>query len=73
MYRNYLLPEGIPTVRPRATFSVRIYKAEGLPIMNSGLLANVKKAITGEMNDLVDPFVEVVFAGQAVSLCYFSI
>ncbi|XP_022089546.1 otoferlin-like isoform X2 [Acanthaster planci] len=61
---NLLLPENIPRVRQRATYTVRIFKAEGLPIMNSGLLANVKKAFTGALNDLVDPYVLVSFAGQ---------
>ncbi|KAK6179510.1 hypothetical protein SNE40_011846 [Patella caerulea] len=61
---NLLLPEGVPADRQRAKFSVKIYKAEGLPKMNAGLVANVKKAFTGESNDLVDPYVEVAFAGQ---------
>lgn len=30
-------------------------------------MANVKKAFTGESNDLVDPFVQVSFAGLTVS------
>lgn len=34
--------------------------------MNSSLMANVKKAFTGEVNDLVDPFVQVSFAGLTV-------
>lgn len=29
-------------------------------------MANVKKAFTGELNDLVDPFVQVSFAGLTV-------
>lgn len=29
-------------------------------------MANVKKAITGEAKDLVDPYVMVTFAGQKV-------
>ncbi|XP_038056596.1 otoferlin-like isoform X3 [Patiria miniata] len=62
---NLLLPDNIPRVRQRATYTVRIFKAEGLPIMNSGLLANVKKAFTGAFNDLVDPYVKVGFGGQA--------
>ena len=65
--RNHLLPENIPRIRQRATYTVRIFKAEGLPIMNSGLIANVKKAFTGAFNDLVDPFVQVDFGGQSVS------
>lgn len=38
--------------------------------MNSSLMANVKKAFTGESNDLVDPYVQVSFAGLMVSLQY---
>lgn len=38
--------------------------------MNTSIMANVKKAFTGENKDLVDPYVQVVFAGQKVSkLC----
>ncbi|XP_077863265.1 otoferlin-like, partial [Saccoglossus kowalevskii] len=61
---NLLLPEGIPAERQMAQFVVKVYKAEGLPIMNSGMLANVKKVFTGEVKDLVDPYVQVTFAGQ---------
>lgn len=35
--------------------------------MNTSIMANVKKALTGENKDLVDPYVQVVFAGQKVS------
>ncbi|KAG8297658.1 hypothetical protein J6590_031698 [Homalodisca vitripennis] len=31
--------------------------------MNSSIMANVKKAFTGEVKDLVDPYVQVSFAG----------
>jgi len=61
---NLLLPEGVPAERPKARIVVKIYKAEGLPKMNSGLMANVKKAFTGEVRDLADPYVEVCFAGH---------
>jgi len=38
--------------------------------MNTSIMANVKKALIGENKDLVDPYVQVVFAGQKVSqLC----
>ena len=66
--RNLLLPEGVSAERQRAKIIVRIYKAEGLPKMNTGLMANVKKAFTGEAKDLVDPYVSVSFAGHKV--CY---
>lgn len=65
-FRNLLLPDGVPIDRQRARFIVKIYRADGLPKMNSSLMANVKKAFTGETSDLVDPFVQVSFAGLTV-------
>lgn len=65
--RNLLLPEGIPAERQWAKFYVKIYRAEGLPKMNTSIMANVKKAFIGENRDLVDPYVQVHFAGQKVS------
>ncbi|KAM0725203.1 Otoferlin [Formica fusca] len=60
---NLLLPDGVPIERQRARFIVKIYRADGLPKMNSSIMANVKKAFTGEVKDLVDPYVQVSFAG----------
>lgn len=65
-FRNILLPDGVPIDRQRARFIVKIYRADGLPKMNSSIMANVKKAFTGEVNDLVDPYVQVSFAGLTV-------
>ncbi|KAM9680284.1 fer-1-like protein 6, partial [Trichechus inunguis] len=62
--KNLLIPQGFPSERPWARFSVRLYKAEGLPKMNSSIMANVTKAFVGDGKDLLDPFVEVSFAGQ---------
>lgn len=67
--RNLLLPEGVPAERQWARFYVKIYRAEGLPRMNTSLMANVKKAFIGENKDLVDPYVQVFFAGQKVLGC----
>ncbi|KAF3826422.1 hypothetical protein GH733_008947 [Mirounga leonina] len=64
---NLLLPEGVPPERQWARFYVKIYRAEGLPRMNTSLMANVKKAFIGENKDLVDPYVQVFFAGQKKS------
>lgn len=65
-FRNLLLPEGIPAERQWARFYVKIYRAEGLPKMNTSIMANVKKAFIGENRDLVDPYVQVQFGGQKV-------
>ncbi|XP_023694974.1 otoferlin-like isoform X2 [Paramormyrops kingsleyae] len=61
---NLLLPEGVPTERQWARFYVKIYRAEGLPKMNTSIMANVKKAFIGENKDLVDPYIQVQFAGN---------
>ncbi|XP_074845158.1 otoferlin isoform X6 [Carettochelys insculpta] len=61
---NLLLPDGVPPERQWARFYIKIYRAEGLPRMNTSLMANVKKALIGENKDLVDPYVQVLFAGQ---------
>ncbi|XP_055370842.1 otoferlin-like [Condylostylus longicornis] len=60
---NLLLPDGVPIERQRGKFIVKIYRADGLPRMYSSLMANVKKAFTGESRDLVSPYVQVSFAG----------
>lgn len=69
---NLLLPDGVPVERQRAKFIVRIYRADGLPKMNSSIMANVKRAFTGEAKDLVDPYVQVSFAGMTVSSTWLS-
>ncbi|KAL3867777.1 hypothetical protein ACJMK2_040627 [Sinanodonta woodiana] len=61
---NLLLPEGVSADRQQARFIIKIYRADGLPKMNTGIMANVKKALTGEGKDLVDPYVQVSFAGH---------
>ncbi|XP_059059908.1 otoferlin-like [Achroia grisella] len=61
---NLLLPDGVPIERQRAKYIVKIHRAEGLPKMNYSILANVKRAFTGESQDLVDAYVEVSFAGM---------
>ncbi|XP_018427633.1 PREDICTED: otoferlin, partial [Nanorana parkeri] len=61
---NLLLPDGVPSERQWARFYVKIFRAEGLPRMNTSIMANVKKALIGENKDLVDPYVQVTFAGQ---------
>lgn len=53
----------MPIERQRAKFIVKIYRADGLPRMNSSIMANMKRAFTGETKDLVSPYVHVSFAG----------
>lgn len=65
---NLLLPDGVPIERQRAKFILKIYRADGLPRMNSSIMANMKRAFTGETKDLVSPYVQVSFAGLTVSL-----
>lgn len=38
--------------------------------MNSSIMANVKRAFTGESKDLVNPYVQVSFAGLSVRLFF---
>ncbi|KAL1466262.1 hypothetical protein MTO96_026796 [Rhipicephalus appendiculatus] len=64
---NLLLPDGVPAERQHARFIVRVYRADGLPRVNSGLVANVKRAFSGETRELIDPYVQVSFAGLTVS------
>ncbi|XP_077991096.1 otoferlin-like isoform X2 [Glandiceps talaboti] len=62
---NLLLPEGMKPERSMGEFIVRVFRAEDLPVMNSVMLANVKKVFTRSIKDLVDPFVVVAFGGQS--------
>ncbi|XP_058477901.1 fer-1-like protein 6 [Solea solea] len=59
--KNLLIPEGFPAERPWARFCVKVYRAEGLPRSNSGIMANVTKAFIGDNTALVDPYVVVSF------------
>ncbi|KAF7690384.1 otoferlin isoform X1 [Silurus meridionalis] len=61
---NLMVPEGMPAERQWARFYLKIFRAEGLPKMNTSIMANVKKALIGESRDLVDPYVLVQFFGQ---------
>ena len=67
-FRNLLLPDGVPAERQRAKYIVRIYRADGLPRMNSSIMANLKHAFGSVARDLVDPYVQVSFAGLTVSM-----
>ncbi|XP_068590271.1 fer-1-like protein 6 [Cebidichthys violaceus] len=59
--KNLLIPEGFPSERPWARFSVKVYRAEGLPRNNSSIMANVTKAFIGDNTALIDPYVVVGF------------
>lgn len=63
---NLLRPAGVQ-LRP-ATFSLRVYKAEDIPRMDSAFLQGVKKAFGfGEdQKELVDPYFVFTFAGKEV-------
>lgn len=70
--RNILLPDGVPAERQRARFIFKIYKAEGLPKMNTRVTEKLKSMLQGEMRDLVDSFVEITFCGQKVRIGGFN-
>jgi hypothetical protein len=61
--RNLLLPRGVIAERQHAKYIIKIYRADGLPRNKSGIVANVKKAISSDMRQLVSPYVQVSFAG----------
>ncbi|XP_030068852.1 fer-1-like protein 4 isoform X1 [Microcaecilia unicolor] len=61
--KNLLLPKRVPAERPWAKINVKIFKAEGLPNMSSGIMGSFSKII-GEKKVFIDPYVQVSFAGQ---------
>ncbi|XP_044155415.1 LOW QUALITY PROTEIN: fer-1-like protein 4 [Bufo gargarizans] len=61
--KNLLLPKRIPAERPWSKLSVKIFKAEGLPSMNDGIMGSFSKMM-GEKKVFIDPYVQVTFAGQ---------
>uniref|UniRef100_A0A3Q1JTB7 C2 domain-containing protein n=1 Tax=Anabas testudineus TaxID=64144 RepID=A0A3Q1JTB7_ANATE len=62
IFRNLLLPRGMAPERPWARFRLRIYRAEGLPTMDAGLMAKMSKVT--DRTVFIDPYVQVTFAGQ---------
>ncbi|ROJ33119.1 Dysferlin [Anabarilius grahami] len=64
---NLLRPAGL-TLRG-ASFTLRVYRAEDLPQMDDALMDGVKQFLGFETNrkNLVDPLVEVNFAGKTIS------
>lgn len=67
--RNLLLPHGVQAERPWARLRVRVYRAEGLPTVRTGLLGSLARALH-DQNVLLDPYVWVSFLGQQVSHSY---
>uniref|UniRef100_A0A8C1SR92 Fer-1 like family member 4 n=1 Tax=Cyprinus carpio TaxID=7962 RepID=A0A8C1SR92_CYPCA len=58
--KNLLLPKRMPSERPWAKFVLKIFRAEGLPSMNSGFMGKIMK----DKKVFLDPYVQVTFAGQ---------
>ncbi|XP_057217290.1 fer-1-like protein 4 isoform X2 [Triplophysa rosa] len=61
--KNLLLPKRMPSERPWAKFLLKVYRAEGLPSMNSGFMGNFSKMM-GDKKVFLDPYVQITFAGQ---------
>uniref|UniRef100_A0A8C2H8G1 Dysferlin, limb girdle muscular dystrophy 2B (autosomal recessive) n=1 Tax=Cyprinus carpio TaxID=7962 RepID=A0A8C2H8G1_CYPCA len=69
---NLLRPAGLTLTG--ATFTIRVYRAEDLPQMDDALMDGVKQFLGFETNrkNLVDPFVEVNFAGKTLLKSYIT-
>ncbi|XP_063311821.1 fer-1-like protein 4 [Pelobates fuscus] len=61
--KNLLLPKKVPAERPWSQICIKIYKAEGLPSMSSGIMGSFSK-IMGDKKVFIDPYVQVSFSGQ---------
>ncbi len=66
--RNLLLPKRMPSERPWAKFVLKIFRAEGLPSMNSGFMGKIMR----DKKVFLDPYVQVTFAGQQVIFFQFN-
>ncbi len=68
--RNLLKPKGLTNLAKRniTEFSVKVYRAEGLPPMNTDIITSLKQAFVGEKAPMCDPYVEVSFGGHTVTI-----
>ncbi|KAM7542103.1 hypothetical protein Aperf_G00000009480 [Anoplocephala perfoliata] len=64
---NQLVPKGITNLSKRniTEFMVKIYRAEGLPPMNTDIITSIKQAFAGDSAPMCDPYVEVSFGGHS--------
>ena len=62
-----ILPPKINPYRPVHKYVIKVFAAGGLPQMNTNLYANVRKVFSSKIADMVDPFIEISFAGCVVS------
>ncbi|NWZ89428.1 FR1L4 protein, partial [Nesospiza acunhae] len=61
--RNLLLPKRVPAERPWARVCIKLYRAEGLPSIRTGIMGGISKII-GERKVFINPYVQVSFCGQ---------
>ncbi len=47
---------------------MKVYRAEGLPPMNTDIITSIKQAFVGENAPMCDPYVEVSFGGHTVTI-----
>uniref|UniRef100_A0A0X3NX87 C2 domain-containing protein n=1 Tax=Schistocephalus solidus TaxID=70667 RepID=A0A0X3NX87_SCHSO len=65
--KDLLVPKGITNLIKRnlTEFAVKLYRAEGLPPMNTDIITSIKQAFVGEGAPMCDPYVEVSFGGHS--------
>ena len=57
----------MPMERQKAAYRVTVYRAEDVPRMDAGVMADMKRVFT-RSNAFVDAFVKVSFLGHVVSI-----
>ncbi|VDK75084.1 unnamed protein product, partial [Dibothriocephalus latus] len=65
--KDLLVPKGLTSLAKRniTEFAVKLYRAEGLPPMNTDIITSIKQAFVGEGAPMCDPYVEVSFGGHS--------